>query len=75
MNAKTRKQINQLTGQLENIKAQFEEMQSEEEQKYNNLPEGLQQGEAGQCMEAAASNLTDAVESLDAALSSMYDTQ
>ncbi len=75
MNAKTRKQINQLTGQLENIKAQFEEMQSEEEQKYNNLPEGLQQGEAGQCMEAAASSLTDAVESLDAALSSIYDIQ
>jgi len=46
MNAKARKQIGQLREQLEQIKAQFEDLQQVEEEKLENVPEALREGDA-----------------------------
>ncbi len=71
MNAKTRKKIGYLQFQIENIKSQIEEFQSSEEEKIGNVPEPLQDGEAAQGMEQAISAFCGAVDSLDAAISSL----
>ena len=57
--------------QLEQIKAQFEEIQQEEQQKLENVPEALQDGNAAQDMEAASSALGEVVDHLDSAISSL----
>jgi len=75
MNAKSRIKIGQLLEKLEEIKGEVEELQSDEDQKYGNLPDALQQGQMGEAMEMAASTLADAGESLDAAISSLYEIQ
>ena len=59
--------------QLEAIKAQFEEIQQEEQQKFENVPEALQEGNAAQDMEVASSALLETVEHLDSAISSLDD--
>jgi UDP-3-O-acyl-N-acetylglucosamine deacetylase len=73
MNSKSRKLIGQLREQLETIKAQFEEMQQEEQQKFENVPAALQEGNAAQEMETASSALLETVEHLDSAISSLDD--
>ena len=51
MNAARRKELNKLIGQLEDIKSQIEELQQEEQDAYDNLPESLQDGERGERMQ------------------------
>ena len=47
---------------------ELETLQQEEQEAFDNLPEGLQQAERGQQMEAIASALEDALSSLDSAI-------
>lgn len=67
MNAADRKKVSALTSTLEGIKAQIEDVGSllrdladAEQEKFDNMSEGLQQGDQGQAIEAAASALADA---------------
>lgn len=53
---------------LERVMAELEEIAQDERSALDNLPEGLQQSERGQTMEAAADNLDEAVESARRAL-------
>lgn len=68
MNAKTREELNKIYSEIEGHKARLEEIANEEQDKFDNLSEGLQAAERGQAMEQAASTLQDAVSSLDEAL-------
>lgn len=72
MNAATRKQIATLVAQLEEIKGSIDaikdevsSLQSEEQDKFDNLTEGLQQAESGQKIEAAANALQECDGSFD----------
>ena len=71
MNNAGRKQIEELIDKLEGIKGEIEEMQSAEQEKFDNLSEGLQQSERGQGYEQAAEYLQTAVDSIDEALSNL----
>ena len=64
MNKATRAEIAGLMEKLENIKSDIENLQSEEQDKFDNMPEGLQQSENGQKCEAASSALECAMSSL-----------
>lgn len=59
---------NQLTEakvSLENIKNDVESIRDEEQDKFDNLTEGLQQSEKGQAIEAAVTELESAQQALD----------
>lgn len=64
MNAERRKQITEAVGKLQDAMSIIESVKDDEQDAYDNMPEGLQQGEKGE----QASN---ALDSLDNALSEM----
>lgn len=53
-----------LKGSAESIGSDLQDMADEEQAKFDNMPEGLQQGEAGQAIEAASGALMEAAEAL-----------
>lgn len=72
MNADDRKKVSELTSQLEAAKAQVENIGSElsdmadaEQEKFDNMSEGLQQSETGQKIEAAAEALREAADAAE----------
>lgn len=68
MNNIRRKQLEKLLDQLDTIYNDIENIQSEEQDAYDNMPENLQDSERCQNMEAA-------IESMDSALSSIDDVR
>ena len=71
MNKARRSAIARLRDQLDDIKGQIEELQSEEQDYYDNMPESFQQGEKGELAEAAADALQCAVDSVDEAIGNL----
>ena len=65
MNAARRKELNKLIDQLEDIKSQLGELQQEEQDAYDNLPESLQDSERGERIQEAAENMEYAATSID----------
>lgn len=51
MNQKQRDKLNDFIGKLEEIKAVIEDEQQQEQEKFDNMTEGLQQTERGQACE------------------------
>lgn len=71
MNKLGRKQIETIIGQLENLRDEIETLKDEEQEKYDNLPESLQDSERGETftdnvysMETAYDNIDEAINSL-----------
>ena len=53
---------------MQELHSTLESLRDEEQEAFDNLPEGLQQADRGQSMEAIASALDDAVDTLSSAL-------
>jgi len=68
MNKNDRKQIVEWIDQLEEIKSGIEDMQENEQDKLESLPEGIQFGERGDKMLAAIENLDYAASSIGEAI-------
>ena len=75
MNQDRRAKIEKLIDQVQTAAFEMREfyneltsLQEEEQEAFDNLPEGLQQAERGQQMEAIASALEDALGNLDSAI-------
>lgn len=68
MNKERRKRIDEAMIHLDNIKEFIEEIQLEEEDAYDNLPEGLQYSERGEAMQEASDNLSSAARSVREAI-------
>jgi len=75
MNQERRAKIEKLIDQVQTAAFEMREfyneltsLQEEEQEAFDNLPEGLQQAERGQQMEAIASALEDALSTLDSAI-------
>lgn len=60
MNAKQRKELQGYSESLEEIKCAIEEMSEEENEKFDNMPEGLQESERGEAMQFAIDQLEEA---------------
>jgi hypothetical protein len=72
MNAADRKQVAAILGELEDLKAKIvtqgealRELADAEQEKFDNMPEGLQQGDAGQKIEANAGALGEAADAAE----------
>jgi hypothetical protein len=67
MNNERRKKIDKAIVELETAKLLIEELQAEEQDSYDNMPEGLQASDRGVACEAAAEALGDAASAIDEA--------
>lgn len=67
MNKERRKHLAVLSQQLAELKDDVQAVLDEEEEAFNNLPEGLQNGERGDTMQTA-------IAALDAAVSALEET-
>ena len=61
MNEGQRKQLRKLSDDLRDILDQIESQRDEEEEKYENLSEGLREAESGQAIKEAAEALVRAL--------------
>jgi predicted nucleic acid-binding Zn-ribbon protein len=57
--------VSALLAEIEEIGDDLETLRDEEQEAYDNLAESLQQGERGQDMEAAVTNIEDAMNTLE----------
>ncbi|HHF0811499.1 TPA: hypothetical protein ACPIDV_000484 [Pseudomonas aeruginosa] len=75
MNNARRKQLAEIVDQMQELRARLDELQSEEQEAFDNMPESLQQGEKGQQSEAAAERIGNAGDSLDEAINAIEEAQ
>ena len=68
MNKQNRKKLQGYVESLEEIKSAIEEMRDDEECKFDNMPEGLQESERGDAMQEAIENLESASSSMEEAI-------
>lgn len=71
MNNNRRKSIRELMESLEALKSDLETIKDEEQDAYDNLPEGIQCSERGEAMETALENLEEAYYGLDSVLETL----
>lgn len=73
MNKEGRTKLDTAITKLEDVYAVIEELQSEEQDKYDNLSEGLQASERGEKFQENSDNLSAAIDALDSAKSSVQE--
>ncbi len=73
MNAQGRKEIAKYIASLNEIKDKLDSMRDDEEMKYDNMPEGLQDSERGEQMQEAIDALENACTGLDEAIDSLKE--
>lgn len=73
MNAETRNTLQGIKSRLNDIAAEIETIRDDEQEKFDNMPEGLQQGDTGQRIDQAITALTDAFDSVDGSASHIDD--
>lgn len=64
MNKNQRKQLSELLDEIESHVSTFEEMAEEEQEKYDNMPENMQDSERAEAFQGAVNNLQEAADSL-----------
>jgi hypothetical protein len=65
--------LDELVGEFEGLTAELEALKDAEREKFDNMPEGLQQGDRGQSIEAAADALESAYGNLEEINSQLGD--
>lgn len=73
MNTQGRKEIAKHIASLDEIKNRLKSMKDDEEEKFNNMPEGLQESERGEQMQMAIEQLEMACDNLDEAIDSLNE--
>lgn len=71
MNKQRRMEIKNVIDQLQDLRATIEDIQSEEQEYFDNMPENFQFGERGDMANEAIENMDDALMSIDELLSSL----
>lgn len=75
MNKVRRKALDEVISKIEEAKELLENLQAEEEEYRDNMPENLQGSERYEAADAAVDNMSSAVDALDEAISSIESTQ
>lgn len=75
MNNVRRKDINKIINTIEILKSQIENLLSEEEFSFDNMPEGIQESEKGDKSQEAIENLQSAIDSIDEAIDYLTDAK
>lgn len=73
MNKTERRKIEGFVRSLDSIKSELEEMLDNENCKFDNMPESIQESERGEAMQEAIENLESAVGSLEEAIDSLNE--
>jgi hypothetical protein len=73
MNSQRRKKVDAVLTELAELRGRIETLQGEEQDAFDNMPEGLQLTERGQASEAAVSALDEALSAFDEAESSLKE--
>ena len=73
MNAQRRKAIEEVLNELADLRSRVDAIRGEEQDAYDNMPEGLKASERGQASEAAASALDGALTAFDEIESSLNE--
>jgi prefoldin subunit 5 len=68
MNAKRRKELEKVIALIEEARNQLETLKDEEQEAFDNMPEGLQYSEKGERMETAISFMDDSFNELESAI-------
>ncbi len=71
MNKARRMRLIAVQSKLSDLKAEIEQIRDEEQEAYDNLPEGLQDSERGVSMEAAIEELDDAASDLEGVIDTL----
>ena len=71
MNKARRTRIDELSVKLEDIKAEIEMLHDEEQESFDNLPEGIQESERGELMESAVASLAEASSAIEEAMNAL----
>ena len=66
MNAHDRQELDRIVGVLREAHSDLQSLADAEQEKFDNMPEGLQQSDRGQKIEESADSLSDAAGDLDA---------
>lgn len=74
MNKDRRKQLIEAIAKLEEAKTLIEIARDEEQDAFDNLPEGLQCGERGQKMEEAISRMGDVIDDIETSVDALNET-
>lgn len=75
MNKARRKALDEVISKIEEAKELLENLQEEEEEYRDNMPENLQGSERYEAADAAVDNMSSAVDALDEAISSIESAQ
>lgn len=75
MNKARRKALDEVISKIEEAKELLENLQAEEEEYRDNMPENLQGYERYEAADAAVDNMSSAVDALDEAISSIESAQ
>ena len=75
MNKARRKALDEVISKIEEAKELLENLQAEEEEYRDNMPENLQGSEWYEAADAAVDNMSSAVDALDEAISSIESAQ
>lgn len=73
MNKQRRKMIADVVERLEATKSDLEMIRDEEQEAFDNMPEGLQGSERGEAMEEGIYQIEEAMDGLDSALNSLQE--
>lgn len=73
MNAQRRKQLAEAVAKLEEARTLIEIVRDEEQDAFDNMPEGLQTGERGEKMESAISRMEDVLNDLESAVDGLNE--
>lgn len=71
MNNARRKAIAKIAEKLDDLKFEFEALKDEEQEAFDNMPEGIQSSERGEAMETIIYNMEEVLESLESAVDGM----
>jgi hypothetical protein len=75
MNKERRKRLDGLVSRVEELKTEFESIKDEEQEAYDNLPPGIQEGDSGEKMQTALSALEDIDTSLQEVLDKIKEAK
>lgn len=75
MNKARRKALDEVISKIEEAKELLENLQAEEEEYRDNMPENLQGSERYEAADAAVDSMSSAVDALDEAISSIESAQ
>lgn len=75
MNKQRRTEIQDVMDKLTELRDQVECIQNDEQEAFDNLPEGIQASDKGSMMEEAVNSLQDALDGIDEAVSGLENAQ